>query len=211
MLANEPPSASEARFASQMPSESSGSSSASLSNDDDDDGEFDAQLEQIENDMKKLRENIRESEECARRLNEQQAELRSLEDQKAHIEKEKEKRILQIKLEKQMKDLAEINKMSRALRAKFSELKRTQNILKTKLTGTRSSLNQLDAEPDVSTEDFAEKAEDLSSEMQAMQNAQQKILSNSHKQSAKEVKDSLNQANRVHKATQKELAAEGDI
>jgi DNA repair exonuclease SbcCD ATPase subunit len=211
VLANEPPSASEARFASQMPSESSGSSSASLSNDDDDDGEFDAQLEQIENDMKKLRENIRESEECARRLNEQQAELRSLEDQKAHIEKEKEKRILQIKLEKQMKDLAEINKMSRALRAKFSELKRTQNILKTKLTGTRSSLNQLDAEPDVSTEDFAEKAEDLSSEMQAMQNAQQKILSNSHKQSAKEVKDSLNQANRVHKATQKELAAEGDI
>jgi len=162
VLANEPDAAKEVRFASvQGPisdsitfkdDSDSGYKSSVLSNKreadeaDADVSDIDAQVEQINADLKKLKEAIAESEECARRLTEQTAEVRSLQEQKQHLEKEKEKRILQTKLEKQMKDLAEINRMSRSLRTKFSELKHTQKLIKTKMTGTKSSLSQLDSD-----------------------------------------------------------------
>jgi len=161
--------------------------------------EFDAQIEQINQDLKKLREAIKESEECARRLSEQQAEVRSLQEQRDHLEKEKEKRILQAKLEKQMRDLAEINRMSRSLRTKFSELKHTQKLIKTKMTGTRSSLSQLDAdsEPlDAST--LNEAAENIGQEVDAMQKAQQDLLARSHSRNTKTVKNTITTANKIY-------------
>jgi len=204
ILANEPAAASQARFA-EAPGSSdvitfrdSGSSdcgnscnSAPAPAGDDEDAEFDSQIAQIDEDVKKIREQIKESEECARRLSEQRAELRSLQEQKEHLEKEKEKRILQNKLDKQMRDLSEINRMARALRAKFAELKHTQQLIKTKLTGTRSSLNQLDAEPDVSMDDIKQAPDTIASEMDAMHEAQEAILKKSQQQNTKEVKTSI--------------------
>merc|ERR1712072_1313609 len=96
--------------------------------------EFDAQIEEVKRDIKRLKEGIKESEAAARRLREQKAQLRALFDKMQHLEKEKEKKILESKLNKQMKDLEEINRMSRALRTKFNELKRTQGLIKTKIT-----------------------------------------------------------------------------
>jgi len=163
--------------------------------------EFDAQIEQIDQDLKKLKEAIKESEECARRLSEQQAEVRSLQEQRDHLEKEKEKRILQAKLEKQMRDLAEINRMSRSLRTKFSELKHTQKLIKTKMTGTRSSLNQLedDGEP-VDANALSEAAENIGVEMDAMQKAQRELLKKTHSSNTKRVKGSILTANKMYQA-----------
>jgi chromosome segregation ATPase len=167
---------------------------------DADTAEFDSQIEQINQDLKKLREAIRESEECARRLTEQQAEVRSLNEQKEHLEKEKEKRILQTKLEKQMKDLSEINRMSRALRTKFSELKHTQKLIKTKMSGTRSSLNQLDSDSEpLSSADMSEAADDLGTEVDAMQKAQAAILAKTHSRNSQAVRKTITTANSIHK------------
>jgi len=167
---------------------------------DADTAEFDSQIEQINGDLRKLKEAIKESEECARRLTEQQAEVRSLNEQKEHLEKEKEKRILQNKLEKQMKDLSEINRMSRALRTKFSELKHTQKLIKTKMSGTRSSLNQLDADTEpISSSDLNEAADDLGQEVDAMQMAQAALLAKSHAKNTKAVRSSMKTANNIHK------------
>jgi len=216
VLANEPDSARESRFA--QVSGIGGADTITFKDDnggglseynsrrrakdeeDADTAEFDSQIEQINQDLKKLREAIRESEECARRLTEQQAEVRSLNEQKEHLEKEKEKRILQTKLEKQMKDLSEINRMSRALRTKFSELKHTQKLIKTKMSGTRSSLNQLDSDSEpLSSADMSEAADDLGTEVDAMQKAQAAILAKTHSKNSKAVRNTIVTANSIHK------------
>jgi len=161
--------------------------------------EFDGQIEQINNDLKKLKEAIKESEECARRLSEQQAEVRSLQEQRDHLEKEKEKRILQAKLEKQMRDLSEINRMSRSLRTKFSELKHTQKLIKTKMTGTRSSLSQLDADSEpLDASALSEAAENIGQEVDAMQKAQQELLARSHSRNTKTVRSTITTANKIY-------------
>jgi len=204
VLANEPEAAKESRFAQVASSGSDtitfrdSGSSVTSSSDDDTDSEYDAQIEQVENDMKKLKENIKESEEACNRLREQQSELRSLEEQKSHLEKEKEKRVLQAKLERQMKDLEEINKMSRALRNKFAELKRTQKVIKAKMTGTRSSLNSLDNEPALDGDVVKAQPDNLASEMNSMQEAQKKILNNAHTRQSSSLKAGLKQVNNFH-------------
>jgi len=166
---------------------------------DSDTAEFDAQIEQINHDLKKLKGAIKESEECSRRLTEQQAEVRSLQEQKEHLEKEKEKRILQAKLEKQMKDLAEINRMSRSLRAKFSELKHTQKLIKTKMSGTRSSLSQLDSDSEPqSSSDLTESSDAIASEVDAMQKAQSELIAREHKSTSQAVKKTLSRANKAY-------------
>jgi predicted nuclease with TOPRIM domain len=168
--------------------------------------EFDAQIEQIDQDVKKLKEAIKESEEYARRLSEQQAELRSLQEQRDHLEKEKEKRILQAKLEKQMRDLAEINRMSRSLRTKFSELKHTQKLIKTKMTGTRSSLSQLDGDSEpVDASTLTEAAESIGQEMEAMQKAQDDILRQSQNRNKKAVKGAVLTANKIYSSKSAEM------
>jgi len=213
VLANEPDSARDARFAQVSgadtitfkddnagPYSEYNSRRREKDEEDADTAEFDSQIEQINQDLKKLWEAIRESEECARRLTEQQAEVRSLNEQKEHLEKEKEKRILQTKLEKQMKDLSEINRMSRALRTKFSELKHTQKLIKTKMSGTRSSLNQLDADSEpLSSTDLSEAADDLGSEVDAMQKAQASILAKAHSKNSKAVRSTITTANTIHR------------
>jgi len=209
VLANEPDAAREARFAStrQMTggdtvtftdSDSSSGASSASSSDDPDTAEIDNQIDQIKNDMKKLKEAIKESEDCARRLAEQKAEVRSLQEQKEHLEKEKEKRKLQNKLEKQMKDMAEINRMSRALRTKFAELKHTQKLIKTKMTGTRSSLNQLDSDTEAMTQsDMSEAAADISAEVEALQKAQSSVLSRAQSRNTRAVKNTIDTANKL--------------
>jgi len=162
--------------------------------------EFDSQIEQINQDLRKLREAIKESEECARRLSEQQAEVRSLQEQKEHLEKEKEKRILQAKLEKQMRDLTEINRMSRSLRQKFSELKHTQKLIKTKMSGTRSSLSQLDSDNEpVDNNALNEASEQIGAEVDAMQKAQQELLARAHNQNTASVKSTIQTANNIYR------------
>jgi len=214
VLANEPASAAENRFAQTQSSgdaisfrdSGSGSSPSSYGSDDssDDDAEYDAQISQVDQDIKKIRAQIKESQECARRLTEQQSELRSLQEQRDHLEKEKERHQLQMKLDRQMRDLAEINRMSRALRNKFTELKRTQQLIKTKLTGTRTSLNQLDAEPDVSYADLNKDKNEIASEIDTMQAAEQALLARSHTANTKEVKSALQQANQAKENADRE-------
>jgi chromosome segregation ATPase len=216
VLANEPDAAREVRFAQvQGPiadsitfkdDSDSGYKSSVLSarreadEADADVSDIDAQVDQINADLKKLKEAIAESEECARRLTEQQAEVRSLQEQKQHLEKEKEKRILQTKLDKQMKDLAEINRMSRSLRTKFAELKHTQKLIKTKMTGTRSSLSQLDADTEpISNTDVSENAADIEKEIDSMQKAQAELLARTHAKNSRNVKQSLKNTHDIHK------------
>jgi len=212
VLANEP--ASAARFAEttnsatevlsfkeEEPAPSAAPSSGSTSSgsgEGDDDSEFDTQISQIEEQIKRLKEQIKESEECSRRLSEQKAEIDSLREQKEHLNKEKEKAVLQRRLDKQMKDLAEINRMSRSLRQKFNELKHTQKLIKTKLSSTRTSLTNLDsdAEP-VTMSDMSNAPDNIGSEMDAMNEAQEAILKRAHEKSGKEVRDAIKQTNRA--------------
>ena len=213
VLSSEPDSA---RFAEQLPggcgnacgsdtvtfTDAAGGSAAAApkyTGEDDETAEFDAQIQQVKQDMKKLKDNIKESEECARRLKEQQAEFRSLEEQIEHLQREKEKKILQNKLEKQMKDLSEINRMSRALRGKFQELKRTQNLIKTKMTGTRTTLQQLDneVEGDKDTEDINDKADQLGADLDTMHAKQLKVLQKGAKRTRRAVVKGVNDANAI--------------
>jgi len=165
---------------------------------DDDTSEFDAQIEQIEKDVKNLKLAIKETEECAKRLKEQEAELRALKEQKDHLEKEKEKKVLQAKLERQMRDLAEINRMSRSLRTKFNELKHTQKLIKTKMIGTRSSLNQLDSEPEIDTDMLSDSAAMLGKQMEAMHKSQMAMLGSAHARNEQHLKNELESAQKIH-------------
>jgi len=170
---------------------------------DDDTSEFDAQIEQIEKDVKNLKLAIKETEECAKRLQEQEAELRALKEQKDHLEKEKEKKVLQAKLERQMRDLAEINRMSRSLRTKFNELKHTQKLIKTKMIGTRSSLNQLDSEPQIDSDMLSDSAAMLGKQMEAMHKSQLAMLSSAHARNEQHLKNELDSAQKIHGLSQK--------
>jgi len=207
VLANEP-AAANARFAetastdvitfrddSNSPGCSGGSCSQgeapSSSNSEEDDGEFDSQIGQVEEDIKRLKEQIKDSEECARRLTEQKGELDSLVEQREHLQKEKEKTILQKKMDKQMRDLAEINKMSKYLRQKFGELKHTQQLIKSRLTGTRSSLKELDSDSEINMSDIKDAPDAIGSEVDAMQKAQSAILKHTHEMNSKQVRDTI--------------------
>lgn len=159
VLADEPSSAKSARFAEAAPAAAStGSDTITFQATGSSGGkstdvatqmasaQFDGQIEQVKMSIKRVRQAIKVSEAACRRKTEQKAELRNLLDQKTHLEKEKDKKILEHKLTKQMKDLSEISRMSRALRLKFSELKRTQMLIRTKMKGTKSALGQIDRE-----------------------------------------------------------------
>jgi len=171
--------------------------------------EFDSQIETLVGDIKKVKEAVKESEECAKRVAEQQAELRGLIEQKEHLEKEKEKKILQSKLEKQMKDLTEINRMSRSLRTKFSELKHTQKLIKTKMAGTRSSLGQLDSDSEPLTDtQLSEAAENIGAELDAMHKAQAAVLSKTHKTNTGHVRGVVSTANKMYKKKGQDMSKE---
>jgi len=171
--------------------------------------EYDMQINQVKADMAKLREALKESEECARRAAEQKAELKNLEEQKERLEKEKEKKILEAKLQKQMEDLNEITRMSRSLRTKFNELKRTQKIIRTKMTGTKTSLNQLDdMTSDLEGESSEDAADNIGNEVDAMQAAQQAILARAHKVNTKDVRSTMKQARAVRDATEATSSAD---
>jgi len=174
------------------------SSSSAGSAEAGEDSEFDGQIAQVEEQMKRSKEQIKESQACAHKLNEQKAELRALNEQLENLNKEKQKQILQAKVDKQMKDLQEINRMTRALRNKFTELKRTQQMIKSKLTGTKSSLNQLEANPDMSADDVSENTKDIINDVNTMQKAQATTLETAHARVSKDVKTEINKANTVN-------------
>jgi len=208
VLANEPESA---RFES-VPSDTvtTGSFGSGSSKDNDPEreaaeAEFDGQIAELEKNLKRIHQAMKESEECARRFNEQKAELRSLEEQKEHLEKEKEKKILEDKLTKQMKDLSEINRMSRSLRTKFAELKRTQELIKTRMSGTRSSLSQLDADDDVDADEVKQDAANIASDVDEMHKQQNKILEREHSTNSRYVKDTLSHAGKASDKERKNL------
>jgi len=162
------------------------------------DSEFDGQIAQIEEQMKRTKEQVKESQACAHRLTEQKAELRALQEQLENLNKEKQKQILQGKVDKQMKDLQEINKMTRALRSKFGELKKTQDMIKKKLTGTKSTLNQLEGNADMSADDLSENTKDIVNELNSLQKVQATTLDTAHKKVSKELDKELTKANNVN-------------
>lgn len=171
--------------------------------------EYDGQIEDVKKQVKALRVAIKESEQCARHLTEQRAQLQSLDEQKEHLEKEKEKAILEAKLQKQMKDLAEINHMSRSLRTKFAELKRTQQLIKTRMTGTRSSLNQLDEmDTAVDLSGLTDTGNKLGADVDAMHAAQKRILDGAHKTGSTQVKQTVRTTNENLKALKDQMARE---
>eukprot|EP00178_Gracilaria_changii_P013767 TRINITY_DN3879_c0_g1_i1.p1 TRINITY_DN3879_c0_g1~~TRINITY_DN3879_c0_g1_i1.p1 ORF type:complete len:253 (-),score=75.73 TRINITY_DN3879_c0_g1_i1:170-928(-) len=215
VLANEPASASQSVSSAVSGSGSVAFSTAGVSGGDEDkseeDAEFDAQIEQIETDQKNLKESLREAEAAADKVGELKAEIRNLEEQKNHLQKEKEKKKLEVKLETQMKDLSEINRMSRMLRQKFAQLKQTQKLIRSKMTGTRSSINQLDAETELATSDVVDASATIGDELEAMHKAQSALLAKSHEKATQTVKDHVKTANRVHMQTQDEIEKEGEI
>jgi len=208
VLENEP-EAAKARFAEvQSPTvvtfredsshAGSATSSASSSEGSGEDSEFDGQIAQLEEQMKRTKEQIHESQACGHRLLEQKAELRALHEQLDNLNKEKQKQILQAKMDKQMKDLQEINRMTRALRTKFTELKRTQQMIKSRVTGTKSTLNQLEANPDMSADDVSENTKDIVNDVNTMQKAQTTTLETAHSRISKDVKNEITKANNVN-------------
>jgi len=99
-----------------------------------------------------------------------------------------------------MKDLSEINRMSRSLRTKFSELKHTQKLIKTKMAGTRSSLGQLDSDTEpLSDAQLNEAAENIGAEIDAMHKAQADVLSKTHKTNTGHVRGVVSTANKQYK------------
>lgn len=191
-------------------SSSSGSSSTELPGDksnpeiEEIKAEFDPQIDDVRKALKKLRLSIKETQACARRLGEQRAQLESLEEQKEHLAKEMEKAILEAKLQKQMRDLAEIEHMSRTLGEKFNELKRTQQVIKTRMTGTRSSLNQLDSEPAIDFSTLADTSKNLGKELDEMHKTQSKILGQAHKANKFQVKQTIHETNSFHEKMDKQ-------
>jgi DNA repair exonuclease SbcCD ATPase subunit len=206
IFASEPEAARNIRFAAATEGVSAEAQGQPDPERDAADAEFGPQIDEITKNIKRIQASIKESEEIAHRLTEQKAELRALEEQKEHLEKEKEKKILEEKLQKQMKDLSEINRMSRSLRTKFSELKRTQELIKTRMSGTRSSLSQLEADDDVDADEVKENAVNIAAEVEDMNKSQSKILDRAQKKSSKAVKQTLKNANAAHDRERKALA-----
>jgi len=199
VLANEPPAAKDMRFAQTGSSGSSDSITFSDNGLADAGGEFDGQIEQVEQDIKKLEERLKEATECAMRAKEHEAEIKQLKEQKNQLQKEKEKKILSARLEKQMRDLGDINRMSRSLRNKFQELKRTQMLINSKITGTKTSLSQLESESVGSVEDVsAGVVENIQQVVDTMQKAQQSTLGMAHGKNIKSIANSINQVKKTH-------------
>jgi len=169
-------------------------------------GEFDGQIEEVQQTINKLKGSIKESQECANRLAEQRAQYRSLQSQLDHLQREKEKKILEDKLQRQMRDLDEINHMSRSLRQKYNELKRTQQLIRTRMTGTKTSLSQLDEEDAETDDSVVDNGSQIASEMDAMHQMQAKILEMSHFKNSKAVRDNIELSDKMN---QQNLEAQG--
>jgi len=168
--------------------------------------EYDTQIEEVQQTISKLKGTIKESQECANRLAEQRAQYRSLQSQLDHLQREKEKKILEDKLQRQMRDLDEINHMSRSLRQKYNELKRTQQLIRTRMTGTKTSLSQLDEEDAETDDTVVDDGNQIASEMDAMHQMQSKILEMSHFKNSKSVRDNIALSDQLNK---EQLEAQG--
>jgi len=173
-------------------------SSSSLSSLSNTGSEYDGQIEEVQQTLNKLKGSIKESEACAHRLTEQRAQYRSLQSQLDHLQREKEKKILEDKLSRQMRDLEEINHMSRSLRQKYNELKRTQQLIRTRMTGTRTSLSQLDEEDTEGDDTVIDNGAHIAAEMDAMHQMQAKILETSHFKNSEAVQKHIKLSERLN-------------
>jgi len=165
---------------------------------DADPSEFDGKIEQTTNQLKQLDNELKEAEECARRVTELRAQKRDLQENLDNWQKEKEKAILEQKLAQQMQDLNQVASMSRDLRGKYNELKRTQDLIRSRLTGTRTSLSQLEGDTDSDPNVIVDDGQQIAAEMDAMHKAQAQILSASHFKNVEAVKQQLEAAKRAH-------------
>lgn len=165
---------------------------------DSDPSEYDAKIEQVQAQLKALDAELKEAEEAARRVTELRAQKRDLQENLDNWQKEKEKAILEQKLAQQMQDLNQVASMSRDLRTKYNELKRTQDLIRSRLTGTRTSLSQLEGDQGDDVNVVVDDGQQIAAEMDAMHKAQAQILSASHYKNVEEVKRHLAAAQRAH-------------
>jgi len=187
-------SSNSMRFAEQMPMADSGFPSSSSN---DDPSEYDAKIQDAQNKIKAIDVQLKEAQSYARRVTELQAQKRDLQENLDSFQKEKEKIILESKLAQQMVDLNQVAGMSRDLRSKYEELKRTQDLIRSRLTGTRTSLQELDNDQDDS-DVVMDDGEQIAAEMDAMHKAQAQILSASHFKNLQSVKANIKMADSAH-------------
>jgi len=162
-----------------------------------DPSDYDSKIEQVQAQLKQLDGELKEAEEAARRVTELRAQKRDLQENLDNWQKEKEKAILEQKLAQQMQDLNQVAGMSRDLRSKYNELKRTQNLIRSRLTGTRTSLSQLEGDNGDDVNVVVDDGNQIAAEMDAMHKAQAQILSASHYKNVEEVKRHLAAAQRA--------------
>jgi len=162
-----------------------------------DPSEYDAKIQDAQNKIKSIDAQLKEAQSYARRVTELQAQKRDLQENLDSFQKEKEKIILESKLAQQMVDLNSVASMSRDLRSKYEELKRTQDLIRSRLTGTRTSLQELDNDTDDS-DVVMDDGEQIAAEMDAMHKAQAQILSASHFKNLQSVKANIKMADSAH-------------
>jgi len=183
------------RFAQQIPLSMPDMGFAATSSDDP--AEYDAKIQDAQNKIKSIDAQLKEAQSYARRVTELQAQKRDLQENLDSYQKEKEKIILESKLAQQMVDLNQVASMSRDLRSKYEELKRTQDLIRSRLTGTRTSLQELDNDTDDS-DVVMDDGEQIAAEMDAMHKAQAQILSASHFKNLQSVKSNIKMADSAH-------------
>lgn len=198
-------------FRDDAAASTSSSSSSSSSSSDGESSEYDSQLAQIDEEIKRAVEQVEESQACARKLGERETELRGLKERRENVEREKQKSILQNKLDKQLRDLSEITRMTQSLKSKFNDLKRTQKVIRAKLTGTQSSLNQLDSNGDVSSVDAAESSANIVGEVEAMHEAQKALLDHSHELNNKVVSSEIDSVNKNNQKARAQATEQQDV
>lgn len=104
------------------------------------------EIKKLQAKERELTRSIKEAKACARRLPEQKIEFQELNEELAHYQKEKEREQLATKIQAQVKDLKAVESMSRALRQKYQEMKRTKMLIRAQMSGTQGSLGNLDRE-----------------------------------------------------------------
>jgi len=181
------------RFVQQMPM----MPDMGLPTTSEDPSEYDAKIQDAQNKIKAIDGQLKEAQAYARRVTELQAQKRDLQENLDSYQKEKEKIILEGKLAQQMVDLNQVASMSRDLRGKYEELKRTQDLIRSRLTGTRTSLQELDNDADDS-DVVMDDGEQIAAEMDAMHKAQAQILSASHFKNLQSVKSNIKMADSAH-------------
>lgn len=153
--------------------------------------EYDEQIAQLDAQLVKAQQSVKESEACASRLASSRAQVLNLNAQKDHLNKEKKKRILKGVLMRNMDDLQNLHSEANALRKQFNDLKAAQASIKAKIADVQAQIKQFDPNAAVDYLESNGKSEEqaknelawlksTAEESLAMHKAQFQILKNSH-------------------------------